>query len=134
MVQIVNAVFVGPEGVLLARRSPHRKNYPDRWSFPGGHVEEDESLDDALVREIGEELAVSPLAFEPFMQIPDPHAAAKPITYHMYLVRAWRGTPKIVDAEHTELRWFSVDQACRLDNLALEEYVSLFDKLREMAR
>ena len=133
MIQIVNAVFVGPKGVLLARRNPHRKKHPDCWSFPGGHVEEGESLDDALMREVGEELAVRPLTFEPFLRIPDPHAVAEPITYHMYLVRDWSGTPKIVDAEHTELRWFSVDEACRLDDLALEEYVSLFEKLREMA-
>lgn len=129
MKQIVNAVFVGPEGVLLARRSPHRKNYPDCWSFPGGHVEEGESLDDALVRETGEELGVVPLAFEPFMRIPDPHAVTAPIIYQMYLVRSWRGTPKIIDAEHTELRWFSVPEARRLDGLALEEYASLFERL-----
>lgn len=132
MRQIVNAVFVGPEGVLLARRSPHRKNYPDCWSFPGGHVEAGESLDDVLLREIGEELAVVPLAFQPFMRIPDPHAVTDPITYQMYLVRHWRGTPQIVDAEHSELRWFSIEEASRLDDLALEEYRALFQKLHEM--
>ncbi len=132
MRQIVNAVFVGPEGVLLARRSPHRKNYPDCWSFPGGHVEDGEGLDDALLREIDEELAVVPLAFQSLMRIPDPHAVADPIIYHLYLVRDWRGTPKIIDAEHTELRWFSIEEASRLDDLALEEYRSLFEKLHEM--
>lgn len=129
MRQIVNAVFVGPEGVLLARRSPHRKNYPDCWSFPGGHVESGESLDEALLREIDEELAVLPLAFEPFMRIPDPDAVTDPVTYQMYLVRDWRGTPKIADAEHSELRWFSIEEASRLDGLALEEYLSLFETL-----
>lgn len=49
----------------------------------------------------------------------------------MYLVRDWRGTPTIIDAEHTELRWFSVEEASRLDDLALEEYRSLFEKLHE---
>lgn len=111
MRHIVNAVFVGPDGVLLARRSPQRKNYPDCWSFPGGHFEEGENLNDALVREIGEELAVVPLTFEPLMRIPDPHAVAEPITYHMYLVRDWRGVPKIVDTEYSELRWLSVEKA-----------------------
>lgn len=130
MRDIVNAVFVGPDGVLLARRSPQRKNYPDCWSFPGGHVEEGESLTDALEREIGEELAVVPLTFEPLMQIPDPNAL-EPITYHMYLVRDWQGVPKIVDAEHSELRWLSVEKARSLDGLALEEYRDLFDVLQK---
>ncbi len=101
MRQVVNAVFVGSEGVLLARRSPPRKNYPDCWSFPGGHVEEGESLDDALVRETGEELSVVPLVFEPFTRIPDPHAVTDLIIYQMYLVGAWQGAPRGIDAEHT---------------------------------
>lgn len=130
MRDIVNAVFVGPDGVLLARRSPGRKNYPDCWSFPGGHVEEGESLDHALAREISEELAVALLAFEPVMRIPDPNVV-EPITYHMYLVSEWSGVPKIVDMEHSELRWFSIDEARLLDGLALEEYRFLFDLLQK---
>lgn len=42
--------------VLLARRSPHRAAYPSRWSFPGGHVEHHETLTDALIRELREEV------------------------------------------------------------------------------
>ena len=33
IVEIANAVFVGPDGVLLPRRSPQRKDYPDCRSF-----------------------------------------------------------------------------------------------------
>lgn len=87
-------------------------------------------MTDALEREIGEELAVVPLTFEPLMQIPDPNAL-EPITYHMYLVRDWQGVPKIVDAEHSELRWLSVEKARSLDGLALEEYRDLFDVLQK---
>lgn len=129
MRDIVNAVFIRPNGFLLARRSPQRKSYPGCWSFPGGHVEEGESLAGALVREINEELAVAPLRFEPLMRIPDPNALES-ITYHMYLVREWRGVPKIVDTEHSELRWLSIDEARLLDGLALEEYRGLFDLLQ----
>ncbi|WP_449254937.1 NUDIX domain-containing protein [Bosea sp. (in: a-proteobacteria)] len=132
MRHIVNAIFVRPDSVLLARRSIHRKSYPDLWSFPGGHVEAGESFDEALVREVREELAVAPVRFEPFMEISDPHVAVGMVTYHMYLVSEWHGTPKIVDTEHSELRWFSVGEACLLSNLALEEYVYLFEKLREL--
>jgi 8-oxo-dGTP diphosphatase len=46
---IVNALFVRDGMVLLARRSPHRSTYPGLWSFPGGHVEQGETLAEALV-------------------------------------------------------------------------------------
>ena len=52
MRNIVNALFLRDGMVLLARRGPHRSAYPDRWSFPGGHVEQDETLTEALVREV----------------------------------------------------------------------------------
>lgn len=125
MRHIVNAVFLGPQGVLLARRSAHRKAYPGLWSFPGGHVEANESLDEALVREAGEELAVVPLTFEPLMRIADPNAASEPVTYHMYLVRDWRGHPQIMDSEHSEIGWFAIADARALSDLALAEYLSL---------
>lgn len=64
------------------------------------------------------------------MRIPDPNAV-EPITYHMYLIRDWRGVPKIVDMEHSELRWFSINEARLLDGLALEEYRGLFDILQK---
>ena len=56
MKDIVKAMLLRGTNVLLARRSSGRRNYPDRWSFPGGHVETGEALDDALMRELQEEI------------------------------------------------------------------------------
>ena len=56
MKDIVKAILLRGSNVLLARRSSGPRNYPDRWSFPGGHVETGEALDDALVRELQEEI------------------------------------------------------------------------------
>jgi ADP-ribose pyrophosphatase YjhB (NUDIX family) len=36
MKDIVKAMLLRGTNVLLARRSSGRRNYPDRWSFPGG--------------------------------------------------------------------------------------------------
>jgi 8-oxo-dGTP diphosphatase len=47
--------------VLVARRSPSQK-LAGFWEFPGGKVEENESLEDCLVREIREELGVTATA------------------------------------------------------------------------
>src|SRR5436309_1462601 len=63
MTDIVNGLLLRNGTVLLARRSAGRQAYPNRWSFPGGHVEAGESLDDALIRELREEIGVTPLSF-----------------------------------------------------------------------
>ncbi len=45
---------------LLGKRSGHRNAYPGMWDLPGGHVEAGEKVEQALVRELGEELGVIP--------------------------------------------------------------------------
>lgn len=105
MRNIVNALLLRQGTVLLARRNPHRKAYPGLWSFPGGHVEAGETLEQALIRETSEEVNVAPVTYSAVAQIADPNATSEPITYHMYAVREWNGRPSIIDDEHTELRW-----------------------------
>jgi 8-oxo-dGTP diphosphatase len=131
MTDIVNALFVQNGCVLLARRSPKRHAYPDVWSFPGGHVDEGETLAEALIRELNEELAVAPTTYTLMGTISDPNAApADPITYHMYAVTSWDGgEPTIIDEEHTKLTWFPFDDAAALTDLALDDYRALFRAL-----
>jgi 8-oxo-dGTP diphosphatase len=128
MRDIVNALFVRGGTVLLARRSPHGATYAGLWSFPGGHVEPGETLTDALVREVQEEVGVTPTAFAFLRPISDPNAAEDdPATYHMYTITGWEeGEPTLVGDEHTELRWFKLDAAVDLSDLALDEYRSVF--------
>jgi len=131
MRNIVNALFVRQGAVLLARRSPHRQAYFNLWSFPGGHVEEGEALNEALVRELREEVGVTPTDYKPLGTIRDPNVgAADPVTYYLYKVTAWDGgEPTLVGDEHTELAWFARETAAALPDLALDEYRSLFDQL-----
>jgi 8-oxo-dGTP diphosphatase len=124
---IVNALLTRDRTVLLARRGPHRVAYPNRWSFPGGHVEVGETLDEALTRELREEIGVTPAKCEFLGTIPDPTSEA---TYHLYAVTAWAGgEPAMTGDEHTALHWFAIDAAAMLPELALEEYRPIFGKL-----
>jgi 8-oxo-dGTP diphosphatase len=127
---IVNALLIREGMVLLAKRSPRRKSYADLWSFPGGHVEKDESLEEALVRELREEVGVLPTRYTHLGSIADPNATPDdPITYHMYAVSTWLGEPVILDQEHTELRWLDLAAAISLPALALQEYRALFREI-----
>jgi len=91
MHNIVNDLFVRDRTILLVRRSPHRRTYPNLWSFPGGHVEENEALDEALIRECREEVGIIPVRYMSLGSITDPNfGIADPVTYHMYTV-VWEG-------------------------------------------
>ena len=78
-----------------------------------------------MVREVEEEIGVTPVDFTRLTSL-----QAEEIELHIYRVDAWSGgSPTIQDDEHVELRWFAVDAACALPNLASTEYIPVFRKL-----
>ncbi|MEN1936980.1 (deoxy)nucleoside triphosphate pyrophosphohydrolase [Paenibacillus sp. 102] len=54
-INVVGAVIVEEEKILCAQRGP-TKSLPLMWEFPGGKIEEGESPQEALQREINEEM------------------------------------------------------------------------------
>jgi 8-oxo-dGTP diphosphatase len=83
--------------VLFAQR-PEGKAYAGHWEFPGGKIEMNESVEDAAIREIDEELgihigSVEPLTTERFSY---PHAH---VELHFVTTRDWSGAPQSKEAQ-----------------------------------
>ena len=55
VIEVAGALFIHDGKFLLARRAPHER-HPGTWEFPGGKVEGNESFEQAILREIKEEL------------------------------------------------------------------------------
>ncbi|ARQ58725.1 NUDIX domain-containing protein [Rhizobium sophoriradicis] len=107
MAEIAVGALIENGSVLLARRSSERRTHPDRWSLPGGHVEEGEDAETAMRRELLEEIGVTPqhwLSAGEFVSESPPGAFA---TFHVYHVDRWQDAPRLIDDEHTALRWFT---------------------------
>jgi 8-oxo-dGTP diphosphatase len=122
---VVAALLCRADEVLLCHRSPDRKWFPNVWDFPGGHVEPGESPEDALGREIEEELGVviarpvdGPLAmFE-----------TDELRVRIWLVREWTGEPHNAQLdEHDEIGWFGFGEARHLE-LADAQYVEVLER------
>jgi 8-oxo-dGTP diphosphatase len=107
MPDIAIGILARNGAVLLARRGAERKAHPNHWSPPGGHVEDGETAEMAMCRELKEEIGVMPEHWQfvgRFVSESSPEASA---TFHVYSVDKWRGCPQLVGDEHTELRWFT---------------------------
>jgi 8-oxo-dGTP diphosphatase len=101
---VVAAALLDGEGrILLQQRAPGRA-MAGLWEFPGGKVEAGELPEDALARELEEELGV---AIAPGDFVPACFASAPVAGRHMlqllYLCRRWQGEPAALDA--SALAW-----------------------------
>jgi 8-oxo-dGTP pyrophosphatase MutT (NUDIX family) len=57
--QVVGAMLVRADAVLLSHRSVDREWFPDVWDHPGGHAEANETPTQAVAREVREEIGVT---------------------------------------------------------------------------
>ena len=60
-------VLVNPCGHVLIAQRPVGKHMAGAWEFPGGKVEADESVSEALFRELQEELGIELTSAQPLM-------------------------------------------------------------------
>jgi 8-oxo-dGTP pyrophosphatase MutT (NUDIX family) len=125
------AILVEDGRILLGLRAPHRRAYAGKWDVIGGLVEPGETVEQALGRELGEEIGVAPVTALPLGEVIDASPEARGIaTYHMFAVTAWSGgPPAMCNNEHSALTWFGVEEACALPELALEEYRAVFRRI-----
>ena len=110
-VPVVAVALVDGDGRVLLQQRRHGKRHGGLWEFPGGKVEPGEAPEQALVREIGEELGIALGRFAPLAFSADPDwrsATRDPHLILLYLCREWRGEPQCLDGE--AIAWIAVDR------------------------
>jgi 8-oxo-dGTP diphosphatase len=97
------AILVDPEGrVLLLRR-------PDgNWQFAGGRLEEGESWDEGLRREVEEETGITAIDIGPALLVATWEYMGVPL-YGTYFYCLTNSTEVQISREHEEYRWVSSD-------------------------
>jgi 8-oxo-dGTP diphosphatase len=114
--------------VLLGLRAPH-KTFPNCWDMFGGLIESDETEVEALIRELDEELGIYPTQFRKIQ-----HLTLKQDIYcfdlAIYEVTTWTGgEPAMLGNEHTNIKWFTLQDAMKLPNLAASQIKAVLQAL-----
>jgi 8-oxo-dGTP diphosphatase len=124
---LVAALIIHSNRILLGKRSASRAFYPNVWDVFGGHIEPGEQPDQTLVRELQEELGITPTQWMDVETIlGSVPGRDDDLLAHFYCVTAWRGTPSNRQLhEHSTIQWFSYVEAVQLD-LADPVYPRLF--------
>lgn len=109
-VVLVSAVaLIDPDGRVLLAKRPVGKSMAGLWEFPGGKVEEGETPEAALIRELQEELGIdtwasclAPLTFASH-SYDDFH-----LIMPLFACRKWDGTPQ--SREGQTLKWVRANE------------------------
>jgi len=107
-IDVAVAVVFNAAGQVLWGCRPEGKPYAGYWEFPGGKVEPDETVWQALVRELKEELDITALEGGPWFRIEHDYEHAN-VRLHLYRVWHFEGTPKSL--EQQPFTWASLDSS-----------------------
>lgn len=105
LIHVAVGVIVGADGKILIAKRPQTTHQGGLWEFPGGKVDAGESVQQALVRELKEELAINVIASEPLIQIRH-HYPDKSVLLDVHKVIHFEGEP--CGAEGQPICWVSV--------------------------
>ena len=121
--------LVDSDGRILLAKRPDNKPMAGVWEFPGGKIEKSETPEQALIREINEELGVNT---KKSCLAPISFASHANDTFHLllllYICRRWQGSPE--PREGGELAWAKPSQLRQFDMPpANKEFISVLQDL-----
>ena len=124
IVIVAACALLDSEGAVLIAKRPEGRPLAGLWEFPGGKVEAGEEPEEALIRELHEELGIdiakrdlSPLTFASHAY-PDFH-----LLMPVYLCRRWQGS--VAAHEGQELLWVKPDALHRYDMPPADELLKI---------
>lgn len=104
VILVVAVALIDPDGRVLIAQRPPDKAMAGLWEFPGGKWEPGETPEQALIRELDEELGIA--VKEPCLA-PFTFASHAYANFHLlmplYVCRRWEGTP--VPRIHQAIKW-----------------------------
>lgn len=105
VIEVVGAIIRKGSTILTTQRG--HGQFKGMWEFPGGKIEEGETREEALIREVKEELDVEIHNLEFFMTIeydyPDFH-----LIFHSYLCEVKKGNITLL--EHEASKWVNREE------------------------
>jgi 8-oxo-dGTP diphosphatase len=128
-IRVVAAAITLENGRILLQKRAVGTRHAGMWEFPGGKVENGETLENALIREIAEELGLilDPARLAAIGTASEDSDGAHPaIVMTLYKVAGWRGEPAALHGQ--EWGWFTLAEAAGLAMPAMD--VALLEGLR----
>lgn len=120
--KVVCGILIWNDKVLIGKRKLTNQHQPGKWEFPGGKMEEGETIDETIIREFKEELDIEIYPFHEFRTLNDENIEFTPM-----VVRLKGGKAKLL--EHEEIKFVDKKEFFKMDltKLSKEAGRILFD-------
>ena len=121
-IKVVCGILIWNDKVLIGKRKLTNEHQPGKWEFPGGKMEEGETIDETIIREFKEELDIEIYPFHEFRTLNDENIEFTPM-----VVRLEGGKAKLL--EHEEIKFVDKKEFFKMDltKLSKEAGRILFD-------
>ena len=101
IINVVGGLIIKNQKLLICQRTKN-KDHGLKWEFPGGKIKNDETNEEALIREINEELSINIINYEELISYDFNYKDLnKKVFIYFYLVNNFSG--KVLNNFHQKL-------------------------------
>lgn len=119
-------IIIKDDKVLAEKRKLTKKVVPGKVALPGGHIEEGENPENAVIRELKEELGIDTKDINFVCTLLHKSEEFRKLNY--FVVNSWKGEIKNYEAE--SLLWIPLQELDKLDldvdKTAIKEYLRAY--------
>jgi 8-oxo-dGTP diphosphatase len=108
VIKVAVAIIVDEQQRILVTQRPLHASHGGYWEFPGGKLEANELAEQALIREIKEEVGLDVLQHE-FLGEVQHQYAERSVHLLIFLVRKFSGNPICIEGQ-LAMKWIRQDE------------------------
>jgi len=124
-IEVVAGIIQCGDQILCVQRPKNKLEYiSEKFEFPGGKIEEGETKEEALHRELYEELSISTKMKSLFLTVVHPYPDFE-LTMHSFICEV--ESKELTLNEHIDQKWLTTDELTKLDWAAAD--IPIVDKL-----
>lgn len=124
-IEVVAGVITKEDKFFCAQRG-NKGELANKWEFPGGKVENGETLEESLKRELKEELEIE-VKVKDFIKTVNHEYNTFKLTLHAFYCEYVSG--ELVLTEHLDSKWLNKEELDKLDWAAAD--IPIVEKLKE---